>query len=80
MSQFFFHVCRGQNRIADLEGTDLPDVEAAKIEAIAETRALMTSDIGKGIDWSRTTWIEVTDDHGGYLFDVPFRDALRTVD
>jgi hypothetical protein len=59
----------------DPDGSDLPDIEAARAEAIAAARDLWAMAIVKGIDLSDDRF-EVADDKGKHVLDVPFTEAL----
>ena len=51
MSRFYFHLRSGENVVADEEGTDLADVAAARLEALAAARHIVADAIrsGRGI-------------------------------
>src|SRR5450631_1179454 len=48
MGRFYFHLRSGENVIADEEGTDLPDVAAARLEALAAARYILADAIRSG--------------------------------
>ena len=65
----YFHFQDGR-KIEDKEGTELPDVKAARIEAIA-TGGTMLRDTASY--WDGTEWqMQVTDESGATLFILRF--------
>ncbi len=70
MPRYFFHVRVGADGL-DTIGTDLPDRETARLEAIRLSGDILKNDpyrVALGEDW----YIEVTDDVGVILFQVTF--------
>ncbi|MCJ2090202.1 hypothetical protein MKK88_30080 [Methylobacterium sp. E-005] len=70
MPRFHFHVHDGCS-VLDTEGTELPDTQAARLEAIRIAGDILKHDahrIALGEDWR----IEVTDDTGLILFQMTF--------
>ena len=60
MPRFYFHVCNGTGFTEDEEGTDLPDLEAARALAIRHARDIMAADLQRGaLDLS--SFIEIED-------------------
>jgi hypothetical protein len=50
MSRFYFHLCSGGEVIADEEGSDLLDVAAARLEALAAARYILADAIRSGTE------------------------------
>lgn len=74
--RYFFHVRDGQN-IPDLEGTDLPDDDAAKSEAIAASAEMM-GELGRHF-WEGGSWeMQVVDEAGREVVTLYFRGEIRT--
>jgi Domain of unknown function (DUF6894) len=48
MSRFYFHIHRGEQIIADQEGTDLVDIIAARNEALTAARQILAETIRSG--------------------------------
>ncbi len=48
MPRFFFHARDGDQRIDDPEGTDLPDLDAARAEAVVGAREIAAERIKRG--------------------------------
>jgi hypothetical protein len=70
MPRYFFHVHDGCS-LLDTEGTELPDWQAARLEAISLAGDILKQDaqrIALGEDWR----IEVTDHTGLVLFQMTF--------
>lgn len=76
MPRYFFHVRNGDSLIQDLEGIDLPDLDAARIEALEGARSLLSETVRTGgvLDGQR---FEIVDESGQVLDTLSFRDALR---
>lgn len=75
MPRFFFHIRDGDELIEDPDGTVLPDLEAARLEAIEGARAVLAAKVlaGKVIDGQK---FEITDESGNVLELMPFKSAL----
>jgi len=72
-----FHLNVFNNVITlDLDGLERPDLEAAKADAIAGARDLITSDIREGRTVHRSHRIEITDDAGQLLHTVRYGDVV----
>ena len=68
MPRYVFHTADGW-RARDKDGTELPDRQAARVEAIRYTGAVMLEN--PGVLWDgRDFRIEVTDETGTLLFTV----------
>jgi len=76
MAHFFFHIRDGLDLIEDPDGIDLPDLDTAHAEALAEARDLLAARVKAGmiVDGQR---FEITDATGIVLASVPLRNALR---
>ncbi|HYI41179.1 MAG TPA: hypothetical protein VE053_12765 [Allosphingosinicella sp.] len=62
MPRFYFHVCNGTGFVQDEEGQELPDLEAARAQAIKSARSIMASDVQRGmLDLSSFIEIENAD-------------------
>ena len=73
MPRYFFHIREGATLTRDASGQDLPDVEAARDEAIATGRAVLGERPG-GLH--RT--IEIADQTGHVVDEINARDILFT--
>lgn len=75
MPLFFFHIMTPIERIADTEGVELKDLEAARREAIEGLRSIIATEVrhGKlGLD----EWIEIADADGKPVLTVRSGDAI----
>ena len=76
MPNFHFHTRRGGHRSGDPDGSDLPDLEAARAEALAAARQGIAERIraGEVVDGQP---FEIWDAAGRMLAIVPYHDALK---
>ena len=76
MPRFFFDVLHDDQLVTrDHQGTDLPDQEAAEMEAVVVWRRIITERSVGGAD--PTHWhVAVLNEGGGVLTRVPYPDDL----
>jgi hypothetical protein len=74
MPRFYFHLKAGAELIEDLEGTDLPDQDAARAVALASGRELWAEAILAGNDLPAEAFA-IADEQGHQLI-VPLTEAL----
>jgi hypothetical protein len=75
MPRYYFHVCNGNGFTEDEEGRELPDLEAARIEALRAARDIMASDVRSGaLDLS--SFIEIEDSDHQLRYTLGFEDAV----
>jgi hypothetical protein len=74
MPKFYFHVMRGTKRTRDIEGANLPDIEAAIDEATTASRELVANALLKGEAVTDGAF-EITDADGMVLLTLPFPTA-----
>jgi hypothetical protein len=60
MPMFYFNVISASGSILDFEGTELPDIEAARVEAIEDARALMSTAVLEGREFPRVASTSAT--------------------
>jgi hypothetical protein len=78
MPRFFFNVY--DDVVAtDEEGTELPNLDAARLQALAGARALMAEQVSRGY-LVRSHWIDVVDEAGAVVLHLPFADAVEIKD
>jgi hypothetical protein len=78
MPRYYFHILSQGQRVEDEEGTDLPDLDAARKEAITSAADLIA-------DYSRSAAgllpqsdaIEIADADGKQLAVIPLADILN---
>ena len=75
MPLFYLHIRRDGVLMEDPDGSDLPDVAAAREEAIAAARDIWAAAIRQGQDFSDRQFI-IADERGRHVLVVPFTDAL----
>jgi hypothetical protein len=72
--RYFFHVY--DDVIAqDDEGRELPNLAAARLEALRGARALIGEQVSHGYI-VLSHWIDVVDEHGDNVLTITFRDAV----
>ncbi|MBY3044221.1 DUF6894 family protein [Rhizobium leguminosarum] len=74
MPRYFFNLV-GSETVTDIEGSELDSLEAAREEAIKDARAIMSDAILAGHDVSERR-VEIRDEEGTLLAEVPFSDAV----
>lgn len=75
MPRFYMHIEDWPDRIEDLEGSELPDHEAARREVLSAARQLWAAAILDGRDLSGRSFI-VTDETGNVVLTMAFKEAL----
>lgn len=75
MPRFFFDVIAGETIIEDLEGTELPDIDAARSEATKDIRSLMSAAVLDGWDISRRS-MAIRNEAGEVVSKVAFSEAV----
>lgn len=76
MARFYFHRRNGAGLFKDPDGSDLPDLDAARAEALEAARQLWAAAIIVQRDLSDDSF-EITDDHGRHLMSPPFSKRSR---
>jgi hypothetical protein len=76
MPRFYFHMSSGEEFIEDPEGSDLPDLAAARAEAIDAARELMADRVRTGHPADGQEFL-IFDAEGNQLDIIPFRSVLR---
>jgi hypothetical protein len=76
MARYFFHLVSPNESSKDEIGTDLPNAEAAYLEACATALELSVEMLHKRQDPSRHAF-EVTDTKGRVVFEIPFAEVTR---
>jgi hypothetical protein len=73
--RFYFHVCNGTGFVQDEEGQELPDLEAARAEAIRSARSIMASDVQRGM-LDLSSFIEIEDSGHQLVHTLGFGEAV----
>lgn len=76
MPRYYFHINASDGLIRDPDGTDLPDLDAARLEAEKSARHLLADLLRQGGVLDGQVF-EITDDDGVILERVPLRSVLR---
>jgi hypothetical protein len=77
MPLFYLHIRQGDGRILeDPDGSDVPDINAARAEAIEGIRDLLAAAIKRGDDDVLNESIIITDNAGRELMTIPYVEAL----
>ncbi|HZF96376.1 MAG TPA: Crp/Fnr family transcriptional regulator [Allosphingosinicella sp.] len=75
MPRYFFNIRNGNGLTEDEEGRDFPDVRAARAEALKGVRSIVAEEVKEGrLDLAGR--VEITDESGASIEDIPFGDAL----
>ena len=79
MAQYFFHLRDGHDVVIDAEGQSIVDRSLVGVHALREARAMISQDaLGGRINLNQ--YIEVRDEAGKLVHQLPFRDAVVIVD
>jgi len=76
MPRYFFHIRTSEGIIRDPDGTVLPDLAAARVEAELSARDLLADLLRQGITLDGQMF-EISDDNDQVLDRLPFRSVLR---
>ncbi|MEE7489373.1 DUF6894 family protein [Methylobacterium oryzae] len=76
MPHFYLHIRDGQWLVEDLDGTDLPDLDAARTEAERSARALLEIQQVDGAVLAGQSF-EIADASGQVLAVVSLKDVLQ---
>jgi hypothetical protein len=76
MPRYFFHIRSSDGIIQDPDGTELPDIVAARMEAELSARDLLADLLRQGIRLDGQMF-EISDSDGKVLETLPFRKVLR---
>jgi hypothetical protein len=75
VARYFFHLYNDAD-VMDDEGVDLPDLDAARANAVKEAREIMAETVAEGrINFSHR--IDIADESGAVLAAVTFAEAVR---
>lgn len=75
MPRYFFNVENGFGFVEDEEGRELPDLEAARAEALKGVRSILAEDVSKGrLDLDGR--LDVKDEAGRVVLTISFAEAI----
>jgi predicted N-acetyltransferase YhbS len=75
MPRYYFHIHRPEGTLEDDEGSDLPNIDAVREEAITAVREIVAERVRRGDDADGDE-LRVADDSGRVVLTVPFREAI----
>lgn len=75
MPRYFFHILQQGKVIADHEGSEMPNLEWAKSEAVASAKDVARQDIAEGASLQGAC-IEIHDEQGRVLASVGIHEVL----
>jgi hypothetical protein len=73
--RYFFHLRESGEFVVDEEGRDLPDIAAVEAAAKMDARCVISAEAKAG-KLPLAVCIEVHDEQGQRVLDLPFRDAV----
>jgi hypothetical protein len=76
MPRYYRHIRQDNGFIEDPEGIELPDLDAARAEALDGIRDLLAEAVKSGKDDLLDDAIIITNDSGQELMTIPFREGL----
>jgi hypothetical protein len=76
MPRFYRHMQHGDQLIEDPEGIELPDLDAARADALRGVRDLLSEAIRKGTDDLLEDAVIITDGSRRELMRIPFSEGL----
>lgn len=76
MARYFLHIRGGQDDIEDSEGLVLPDLEAARHQAVAGARSIICDDVMNG-HIQLDARIDIENERCELLLSVHFRDVVQ---
>jgi hypothetical protein len=75
MPRYFFHIDDEHELIRDLEGSDLPDLDAVRREATESARQIMSQAVLIGRPANGRKFV-ITNEEGYVLLEFPFKEAI----
>ena len=75
VARFYFHLKTGDTLVEDQDGSELPDYEAARMEALAGARELWAEAIRGGNDVQVEAFV-IADEDGRHVMSLPLAEAL----
>jgi hypothetical protein len=76
MAHFYLHIRNGSGYVEDLEGQELPDLAAARVQAVEGIRSVLSEEARQG-ELDLRGSIEIADSDGNILLILPFKDAVH---
>jgi hypothetical protein len=76
MARYYCHIQRGEQLLRDDEGVELPDLDAARTEAIDGIRDILAAGLRRGDGDALDDVLVIADEAGQELMTIPFSEAL----
>jgi hypothetical protein len=76
--RYFLHMRRGEELIQDPDGTELPNLDAVRAEAIQGARQILAQNVMSGSVVTGRKF-EICDEQGKVLLVVPFSEAVKLI-
>jgi hypothetical protein len=73
MPRYYFHICTGSDLTRDADGSDLPDLDAARKQAVKMACRAWSE---RPPDNADNETFEITDESGEVVLKVPFSEAF----
>jgi hypothetical protein len=80
MPLYYLHIRDGAHLLLDPEGSNLPNLEAARTEAIEGARQLISEAVRTGSPLGMRRVFQIDNADGHTLLNVPFTDAINAGD
>jgi hypothetical protein len=80
MSMYYLHIIEDGDVLLDPDGSDHPNLEAARDEAIDGARQLISDAVLHGGPLRMHRFFQINDADGKTLLNVPFTDAINSGD
>ena len=75
MTRYFFSIVEGDEIMDDEEGTELPNLEAARTEALESAREVIADDVLSARKYEAGRAIMVRDETGKIVLTLPFSEV-----
>jgi hypothetical protein len=75
---YFFHLCDGSNRLLDVEGQELTDLDAAKQFALLSARDILSHEMRNG-HLNLRVRLDVADAAGAVVHTLPLEGAFKVI-
>jgi hypothetical protein len=76
MPRYYFHIFNSTSTVEDEEGLELPDLQAARAQAITGIRSVLSTEILTGVFDLRGR-IDIADAEGKVVETVRYKEALE---
>jgi hypothetical protein len=77
LPRLFFHIQKRDQIVADDEGQQFPNLDDARIDAIASIRDIVAERVRTGKNLAAGDSLQVADEAGNVLLTIPFGDVVN---